>query len=83
MTPSGPRSSASAGWQGDSRTSPSPRAPSAASPVALAMDLLGRLAEDPLIRPSYRIAARRHLARLAPPPPRRPVAAEADDGDDG
>lgn len=32
--------------------------------VALALDLLGVIADDPMIQPSYRTAARRHLREL-------------------
>ena len=36
----------------------------AADPVRLALRLLLAIAEDPLIRPSYRVAARRHVRQL-------------------
>lgn len=35
-----------------------------ADTVTVALELLRRIAEDPILRPSYRIAARRHLRRL-------------------
>ncbi|MGC8476308.1 MAG: hypothetical protein ACP5NP_08140 [Acetobacteraceae bacterium] len=61
---------------------PDPEPAEARDPVLAAMDLLRLLAEDPLVRPSYRAAARRHLARLAPPAPRKTVAAGEDDGEE-
>ena len=33
--------------------------------LAFALDLLRTIAEDPMLRPSHRMAARRHFARLA------------------
>ena len=60
------------------RTRPDPKAS-----VALAMTLLRQIAEDPMLRPSYRATARHHLAELAPrKPPRPPLPAEADDDDE-
>lgn len=44
--------------QPDSTPQPEPDA------VALALDLLAAIAEDAGLRPSYRIAARRHLREL-------------------
>jgi hypothetical protein len=45
-----------------------PEAPDAADAerraVALAVSLLRAIGEDPLLRPSHRVAARRHLKRL-------------------
>jgi len=48
--------------------------------VALAVTLLRRIAEDPLLRGSHREAARRHLRKLYPP--ERLVAAVGDDAGD-
>ena len=47
--------------------------------AAFAEHLLRLIAEDPLVRGTHRAAARRHLARLAPPRPRRPVMDEAEE----
>ncbi len=47
--------------------------------MAFAVHLLSMIAEDPLVRGTHRAAARRHLARLAPPPPRRPVMDDAEE----
>ena len=35
--------------------------------IALALQILADIAEDPFMRPSYRAAARRHLRRLRAP----------------
>ena len=54
----------------------------APDPVAIALDLLALIADDPLLRPSHRSAARRHLARLAPRAPRAAMPAEGEDDED-
>ena len=47
--------------------------------VALAVTLLRQIAEDALLRASYRAAARRHLRRLFPPEGRLVAAVETED----
>ncbi|HVC62375.1 MAG TPA: hypothetical protein VND19_18685 [Acetobacteraceae bacterium] len=61
-----PRASAFAAahrWQPE----PAPEAPPDPVPATtdVALRLLHQIAEDPMLRPSYRVAARRHLRRLA------------------
>ena len=50
--------------------------------VTLAVALLRRIAEDPLLRGSHREAARRHLRRLFPPEDRVVAAVGGDNEDD-
>jgi hypothetical protein len=51
--------------RGSTVTDPAPvEGDAEADTVAFAAWLLGTIAEDPLLRPSYRRAARKHLARL-------------------
>ena len=51
-----------------------------ASVAAFAEHLLRLIAEDALLRPSYRAAARRHLARLRSGPGRQMTADDFRDG---
>jgi len=48
--------------------------------IALAVLLLRRIAEDPLLRGSHREAARRHLRKLYPAEDRLVAAVEEDEG---
>lgn len=53
-----------------------------AAALGAAMDLLRLIADDPLVRGAHRVAARRHLARLAPAAPHVRAAARDDGADE-
>jgi hypothetical protein len=48
-----------------------------AETLALTRELLERIAEDPMLRPSHRVAARRHLASLGAGPQPDVLSADA------